>query len=99
MKNKRANEEQSMKDLMEIFKSKHRLNPGLDKVDVENAWMTQLGPAIKNYTDEIKFRNNTLTVYLSSSTLREELSYGKERIIKTLNESLGKDLISKLILR
>jgi hypothetical protein len=99
MKNKRANEEQSMKDLMEIFKSKHRLNPGLDKVDVENAWMTQLGPAIKNYTDEIKFRNNTLTVYLSSSTLREELSYGKERIIKTLNESLGKELISKLILR
>ncbi|NEV93492.1 DUF721 domain-containing protein [Psychroflexus sp. YR1-1] len=99
MKNKRANEEKSMKDLMEIFKNKHRLNPGLDKVDVENAWMTQLGPAIKNYTNEIKFRNNTLTVHLSSSTLREELSYGKEKIIKTLNESLGRELISKLILR
>lgn len=99
MKNKRANEEQSMKDLIDIFKSKHRLNPGLDKVDVENAWMTQLGPAIKNYTDDIKFRNNILTVHLSSSTLREELSYGKERIIKTLNESLGRELISKLILR
>lgn len=99
MKNKRANEEKSMKDLMEIFKSKHRLNPGLDKVDVENAWMTQLGPAIKNYTNEIKFRNQTLTVHLSSSTLREELSYGKEKIIKRLNESLGRELISKLILR
>lgn len=99
MKNKRANEEQSMKDLMEIFKSKHRLNPGLNKVDVENAWMTELGPAIKNYTNEVKFRNHTLTVHLSSSTLREELSYGKEKIIKTLNESLGRELISKLILR
>ncbi|MFD0931187.1 DUF721 domain-containing protein [Psychroflexus salinarum] len=99
MKNKRANEEQSMKDLMEIFKNKHRLNPGLNKVDVENAWMTQLGPAIKNYTNEIKFKNNILTVHLSSSTLREELSYGKEKIIKTLNESLGRELISKLILR
>lgn len=99
MKNKRANEEKSMKDLMEIFKSKHRLNPGLNKVDVENAWMTQLGPAIKNYTNEIKFRNNTLTVHLSSSTLREELSYGREKIIKTLNDSLGRELISKLILR
>lgn len=99
MKNKRANEEKSMKDLMEIFKSKHRLNPGLNKVDVEHAWMTQLGPAIKNYTTEIKFRNNTLTVHLSSSTLREELSYGREKIIKTLNESLGRELISKLILR
>jgi hypothetical protein len=99
MKNKRANEEQSMKDLVDMFKHKHRLNPGLDKVDVENAWMTQLGPAIKNYTDDIKFRNNTLIVHLSSSTLREELSYGKEKIIKRLNESIGKKLISKLILR
>lgn len=99
MKNKRANEEQSMKELMEMFKQKHRLNPGLDKVDVEQAWMTQLGPAIKNYTDSIRFKNYTLTVHLSSSTLREELSYGKEKIIKRLNESIGKDLIHKLILR
>ena len=99
MKNKRANEEQSMKDLVELFKTKHRLKPGLDKVDVENAWMTQLGPAIKNYTNDIKFKNNILTVHLSSSTLREELSYGKEKLIKRLNESLGKELISKLILR
>jgi predicted nucleic acid-binding Zn ribbon protein len=99
MKNKRLNEEQSMKDLMEIFKNKHRLHNGLDKVDVEKAWMTQLGPAIKNYTNDIKFKNQVLTVHLSSSTLREELSYGKDKIIKTLNESLGKELITKLILR
>ncbi|WP_019038549.1 DUF721 domain-containing protein [Psychroflexus tropicus] len=99
MKNKRANEEQSMKDLMDMFKQKHRLSPGLNKVDVENAWMTQLGPAIKNYTESIRFKNNTLTVHLSSSTLREELSYNKEKIIKRLNESIGKQLISKLILR
>lgn len=99
MKSKRANEELSMKELMETFKNKHRLNPGLDKVDVENAWMTKLGPAIKNYTNEIKFKNHILTVHLSSSALREELSYGKEKIIKTLNESIGRELISKLILR
>ncbi len=99
MKNKRLNEEQSMKDLMELFKSKHRLHSGLNQVDVEKAWMTQLGPAIKNYTNNIKFKNQVLTVYLSSSTLREELGYGKEKIIKTLNKSLGKELITKLILR
>ena len=99
MKSKRTNEELSMKELMENFKNKHRLNPGLDKVDVEHAWMNQLGPAIKNYTDEVKFKNNILTVHLSSSALREELSYGKDKIVKRLNESIGRELISKLILR
>jgi hypothetical protein len=99
MKDKRANEEKSMKDLMDIFKQKHKLSSGLDKVDVEKAWMNELGPAMKNYTDTVRFKNNILTVHLSSSTLREELSYGKAKIVKRLNDSLGRELIQKIILR
>jgi len=99
MKDKRANEEKSMKDLMDIFKQKHKLSPGLDKVDVEKAWMNELGPAMKNYTDTVRFKNNILTVHLSSSTLREELSYGNAKIVKRLNDSLGRELIQKIILR
>jgi hypothetical protein len=40
-----------------------------------------------------------LYIQLSSSVLREELSYGKERIVKILNEALSKELITKLVLR
>ncbi|MDX1784359.1 MAG: DciA family protein, partial [Aequorivita vladivostokensis] len=42
---------------------------------------------------------DTLYVQLSSSVLREELSYGKEKIVKLLNEELGKELIKKVVLR
>jgi hypothetical protein len=38
-------------------------------------------------------------VSLSSSTLREELSYGKEKIINLLNDALEKDAIKKIVLR
>jgi hypothetical protein len=31
--------------------------------------------------------------------LREELSYGREKIIRLLNEELGKNLIDKVVLR
>jgi len=31
--------------------------------------------------------------------LRQELSYGKEKIIALINEELGKTVVSKLILR
>jgi len=31
--------------------------------------------------------------------LREELSYGKEKIINMLNEELGKTIIKKIVLR
>jgi len=36
---------------------------------------------------------------LSSSVLREELSYGKEKIIRNLNEEMNQELVRKLVLR
>ncbi|MDX1462328.1 MAG: DUF721 domain-containing protein, partial [Marinirhabdus sp.] len=38
-------------------------------------------------------------ISLSSSVLREELSYGKQKIIRLLNEEMGKELVEKLVLR
>jgi hypothetical protein len=40
-----------------------------------------------------------LYVALSSSVLREELAYGKDKIIAMINEELGKEVIKKVILR
>lgn len=66
---------------------------------MRDVWNSQMGPAIEKYTTAIKLERDTLYVQLSSSVLREELSYGKEKIIKMLNEELGKELVKKLVLR
>ena len=58
-----------------------------------------MGSNVNSYTKEITLKNKTLYVSLSSSTLREELSYGKEKIINLLNEALEKDAIKKIVLR
>ncbi len=58
-----------------------------------------MGAAIVKYTSQIKLDRDTLYVQLSSSVLREELSYGKQKIIDLLNEEMKKPLISKLVLR
>ena len=54
-----------------------------------------MGNGVNNYTTNILLKQETLYVQLSSSVLREELSYGKEKIITMLNEHLGKELIKK----
>ena len=54
---------------------------------------------VANYTTDLNLKNGTLYIKLKSSALREELSYGKEKIIKLLNEKLKKDLIKKIVLR
>ena len=96
---KRQNDPFKIDDLMKSFVKENRLEKGLDKVNVEAAWAEMMGNGVNNYTNSVKLHKDTLYVELSSSVLREELSYGKDKIISMLNESLGKNLITKLILR
>jgi hypothetical protein len=96
---KRLNDNLKIKDVLKEFVNKNNLQAGLNKVDVKDAWINLMGKGVNNYTTSVSLKNNTLYVTLSSSVLREELSYGKEKIITMLNEELGKELIKKLILR
>lgn len=89
----------SLGDVLKDFIQTNKLDSGLDKVNVKEAWDKMMGTAISKYTTDLRLEGSTLYVQLSSSVLREELSYGIDKIIKMLNEELGKDLIKKLVLR
>ena len=58
-----------------------------------------MGNNVNSYTNEIILKKNTLYVNLSSSVLRQELSFGKQKIIDLLNKELGKTIITKIVLR
>lgn len=96
---KREGEEQSLGNLIQQYIGNGKLQKGLDKVATQEAWNEIMGPPIAKYTTKVMLEGHTLYVGLSSSVLREELSYGKEKIIKLLNETLGKELIKKLVLK
>lgn len=90
---------QSAKDLIQKFISNNRLQNGLDNRNLNELWRQELGPAIAKYTTRITLKRNTLYVELSSAPLRNELSYGKEKIIRILNQALQREVIKKLVLR
>lgn len=96
---KRNNEHISIADALKEFVETNKLETGLNKINVADAWAKLMGNGVNNYTTSVQLERHTLYVQLSSSVLREELSYGKEKIITMLNDELGKALIKKLILR
>ncbi|MBE9576274.1 DUF721 domain-containing protein [Flavobacterium proteolyticum] len=96
---KRFNEESPIGDVLKQFISQNKLEAGMDVVNVRDAWKNLMGNGVNNYTTEIQLKGSTLYVALSSAVLREELSYGKEKIIKMINEELRKDLVTNLVLR
>lgn len=96
---KRNNDNQPIEAILKEFVERNNLQSGLDKVNVRDAWANLMGNGVNNYTTAIELKHETLYVQLSSSVLREELSYGNEKIVKMLNEAIGKEVVTKLVLR
>jgi len=96
---KRRNEHISIAEALKEFVETNKLETGLNKVNAAEAWKKLMGNGVNNYTTALKLERDTLYIQLSSSVLREELSYGKEKIINILNEELGGEIIKKIILR
>lgn len=74
----------------------NKLQKGIDLVLIKEAWASVMGSGVVSYTNDVQFKNGVLYVTLTSSVLREELSYGKEKIVKLLNEKLNKMLIKSV---
>ena len=53
---------------------------------------------VSNYTSDVSLKNKTLYIKLSSPALKEELSYGKEKLIRLINERFEKIIVEKIVL-
>jgi hypothetical protein len=97
---KRNFESKSLKNVIgNIIDSSNKLNSGLNNIKVQNLWREVMGNNVNSYTNEIVLKKNTLYINLNSSVLRQELSFGKQKIIDLLNNELGKTIIKKIVLR
>lgn len=96
---KRINNQSIVGDILNQIIKTNKLESGLNQVSVIDAWKNLMGNGVNNYTRSVALRNNILYVELTSSVLREELSYGKDKIIKMINEELGKEVVRDVVLR
>lgn len=96
---KRLSNESAIGDVLKEFIQTNKLQSGMDKIDVEAAWKSLMGNGVNSYTKEVVLKGSTLYVSLTSAVLREELSYGKEKIIKMINDELRKEVVTAVVLR
>ncbi len=55
-----------------------------------------MGKNIEKYTSNVRYKKGVLSVKLKSSVLKEELFFEKDKVIKLLNENLGKKYIQEI---
>lgn len=96
---KRINNESAIGDILNEIIKANKLETGLNQISVADAWKNLMGNGVNNYTKNVLLKGSMLYVELTSAVLREELSYGKDKIIKMINEELGREIVKDVILR
>lgn len=59
-------------------------------------WGDVVGPGVNRYTTRRFVESGVLHVYLSSASLKQELSFMKAEIIAAINKAVGSDTVKSL---
>ena len=83
----------ALKELMDTYK----LNVKMNEVRLYEAWGKVLGSTIEKHTVSKQLIDGKLLIRLDSAALRNELSFGKSKIVKSLNDELGTEIVKEII--
>ena len=96
---RRLSNESTIGDVLSEIIQVNKLQGGIDDVGVKDAWKNLMGNGVNTYTKNVVLKGSTLYVELTSSVLRQELQYGKDKIIKMINEELKREVVKEVVLR
>ena len=85
-------------DLIKEFYEVHKGSEYLDEQKVLNSWKEVVGLFIASHTIDLSIKNHVLFVRVDSDALRNELNYSRSLLIKNLNDLVGKEIITEIVL-
>ncbi|MDP1744336.1 MAG: DUF721 domain-containing protein [Bacteroidota bacterium] len=91
--------EHSLKDAIQLLLKTYKLDDRLAERRLIGSWESVMGSMIAKHTTDIYIKHQQLFVTLDSAALRNELSLAKSKIVKMLNDEVGKSVINEVILR
>lgn len=88
-----------IRELLQDFLEANRLKPQLTVAKIKEIWKNRMGTTVADQTHEIRLMRKILYLYITSSSLRQELSMKRPLIKKMLNEALGEEVIDEVVIR
>lgn len=92
---RRTNERSIAKIIEDVIKD-NNLNDGITQARINEIWVELMSRPIISRTTKLRFSKKILTIYLTSSVIRNELDYQKEELKKQFNDRLGEMVIEKI---
>ena len=77
--------------------SSYRLEGKMKQARIIEAWPEIVGEMITKYTRDIYIKRTRLYVKIDSPVIKNELSYSKSDILKSLNDVVGEEVITDIV--
>jgi predicted nucleic acid-binding Zn ribbon protein len=91
--------EQTLSEAIREWLDYNRLEEKFMETKLNEEWATHFGPTIARLTNKISIKSSTLYLLIDSAPLKQELYLQSEQLIKKVNEVLGKDVITKVVIQ
>jgi hypothetical protein len=91
--------DQKLGEILRILMRDPQYKPKLYQKKIEQAWQDMMGVWINRETRSIRLKDGTLTIRISSSALREELHFMREKIRERINGLLNEDFIEEVVVK
>jgi len=89
------------KTVGEIFQeaiAKAGMSEAYDEQRASYLWPEIVGPTVNRMTTRRYVANGTLHVFITSASLKSELSFLTDALIKRINDAVGKQVIKSIVI-
>lgn len=93
---KKSNDKQ-LKEVIKDMLNTYKLNDGINEAKLIGSWENVVGKMIANHTEKIRISNSKLYIKLDSPALKNELIYARSKLLASLNEAVGNNIIKEII--
>ena len=85
-------------DVLKLLFKDEKWKSKLFQAKVQQIWKDKMGEMIFKYTVSIVLNNRILYIKISSSSLKQELLYGREQIKDLINLHLEEDYVTDVMI-
>tara|TARA_B110000977_G_scaffold173302_1_gene226369 strand:+ start:102 stop:392 length:291 start_codon:yes stop_codon:yes gene_type:complete len=89
----RRSKEQSIGDVIKDLLKNYDITSKFNEAHIVTLWDKLMGPSVAKYTVNIEVEKRVLFVQLSNAALKQELTYGRDKIKKMLNKEVGEEVL------
>ena len=77
----------------------YRCDDHIHERQVTAIWESVVGKMVARHTRNLTVRKYTLTVWMDSAAIKEELNYSKNTIILAINKAIKQEIIKDIIIK